>query len=154
MSAVAIQPEPERTALETARPPMRVVAGGGKLYTGGVPGNKGGYGKPSEFARACREAFTDAQLIRVAVRIAIGDVLEQIDTAKNGEPIYGATKNSDRLRAIEWLSNRGWGLAKQSLEVSGAITTGPITEAERRARIRAILLQALERIPEAEVVSG
>lgn len=156
MTAVAVRPEESPSAEPTARPALVPQRNGGALFAGGVIGNVGGRGgsKPAEFVRACREAVTDNQLLRVLVRIAIGDIHERIDTAKDGTPIYGETKNSDRIRAIELLVNRGFGLPTQAVEVTGAVLTGPITEQERRARIRELLLNALERIEPADVIEA
>lgn len=162
MTAVAVKKPDEETGKRTAWDRFVVSPNGGAPLpvgahpgnTGGKPGRSGGYNR-SALALAARQIFDRFQLLEVAARIAIGDIWEQIDTDKEtGEPIYGATKNSDRIRAIEYITNRAWGLPTQAVEVTGAVLTGPITEQERRARIRELLLNALERIEPADVVEG
>lgn len=134
MTAVAVRPEEGELA---EKPPLVPQRNGGALFAGGVKGHRGGTGTtPHEFARLCRHAVLDNELIKVVVRIALQSPSE-----------------NTQLRAVELLWNRGFGLPTQAIEVSGAFT-GPITEQERRARIRELLLNALERIEPADMVEA
>jgi hypothetical protein len=69
------------------------------------------------FQAACRDEFDRIHAVRLAGKIACGDILEHVGDDTEGRPVYGETKNADRLRAIEWLANRAWGMPRQSVEV-------------------------------------
>ena len=99
--------------------PQRDKAG---RLTGGNPGNSGGKrgrsGRPPDaFRELCRQALENADGMEVIKRMISGDIKEPLGRTKMGEPIYGETKNSDRLRAIEWLANYAEGKAPQTIEV-------------------------------------
>lgn len=52
-------------------------------------------------------------------RIVSGDILEEIGKTKAGEPIYGETRNADRLGAIKFLAAEAFGTPTQRVEVTG-----------------------------------
>lgn len=116
------------TAAETA---VGLVpqAHGGALRRGGVPGQRGGSGRPSSgWKRALRGALRSAKGLEVLKRIVSGDILEQLGTKRAGEPIYGTTKNSDRIRAIEFLAEHGHGLPTQHVETDTQLTIRIVRE--------------------------
>lgn len=91
---------------------------GGALRHGGT--NAGGPGRPSDlFRERCRASLERAKALEVAESIISGDILEEIGKDDAGKPIYGATKNGDRIKAMEFLAKNGHGSPPQSLELSG-----------------------------------
>ena len=64
---------------------------------------------------ACEKALRDSKALVVLRRMICGDIQEVIGTTKDGDPIYGETKNSDRLRAIEMLAHYTYGKPVQPL---------------------------------------
>src|SRR5262245_54305688 len=74
---------------------------GGALRNGGT--NRGGHGAVKlEWREKCRQALVDSKGMDVVLGIISGDIFERIGTDKQtGKPIYGETKNRDRLGAIE-----------------------------------------------------
>lgn len=69
---------------------------GPKKGTGGRPTNK--------WREACRQALVDAEGLSVVKGIISGDIYEEIAKDRDGNPIYGETKNSDRLGAVKFLT--------------------------------------------------
>ena len=69
------------------------------------------------FREACAHEFSRIKAITLAGKIACGDILEHVGDDTEGRPVYGETKNADRLRAIEWLANRAFGMPRQSVEI-------------------------------------
>jgi len=80
--------------------------GGGKLQTGN-PGNRGGGRQANEFLQACRDA------------------LDRLDAARIAESIATNPRKAprDRLAALTWLADRGYGKPVQPLSGEGG---GPI----------------------------
>lgn len=60
------------------------------------------------------------KVLDVAGEIIAGDILEEIGKDRNGEPIYGQTKNSDRLAAIKFLTEHGEGPPTQKVELDAS----------------------------------
>jgi len=95
-----------KTATKTAKPSPR---NGNVLPLGNHPGNTGGKKgrsgrKPLEITIAAQHAVTDHDLIGMAVRIAMK-----------------ASRDSDRLAAIRFLVERGWGQSAQVVEHTGEV---------------------------------
>lgn len=60
-------------------------------------------------------ALTNARALKVVEKIISGDILEEIGTTDDGKPIYGATKNRDRLEATRFLAGYAFGQPVQHL---------------------------------------
>lgn len=91
----------------------------------GNPGNVGGTGRPSNAWRLrLRTVLEEAGSSEVIKRIISGDIYEALMATKQGEVVYGPTKNRDRLAAIELASRIGYGLPAPgaSAEEEGAVT--------------------------------
>jgi len=91
----------------------------------GNPGNQGGTGRPSNAWRLrLRTVLEEAGSSEVIKRIISGDIYEPLMATKQGEIVYGPTKNRDRLAAIELASRIGYGLpaAGGSVEEDDAVT--------------------------------
>ena len=58
-------------------------------------------------------ALTNARALSVVEKIISGDILEEIGTTEKGDPIYGATKNRDRLEATRFLAGYAFGQPTQ-----------------------------------------
>lgn len=109
---------------------------GGKIRAGSEPGtNRPGAGSPAKFFREmCREGLYRAKTVDTLVAIISGDIHERIGTDKDtGEPIYGETKNSDRIKAAAFLTQYAYGLPKATIEVDdkrkGSMTPMELVEA-------------------------
>lgn len=89
-----------KTAKKSAPPKRKPAHGKGKLYTGGVPGNKGGGRPPDEFKAKMRELASH------------DEVLEYLASCLRGD--QGGTV---AVSAHKHISERGYG--KVPLEVSG-----------------------------------
>jgi hypothetical protein len=77
---------------------------GGALLSGGVPGNKGGTGRPpDEFKARMRELVTRAE------------VEQELET------VLGTRDHPQWLGALKYATEHGYGKPKESLEVSGKI---------------------------------
>lgn len=87
-------------------PTKRVPSHGkGKLLTGGMPGNKGGTGRPPDaFKALCQELASGAK------------------TIDNVKTILGDPDHPQFLPALRWATEHGYGKAKDSVEVSGGVT--------------------------------
>lgn len=71
--------------------------------SGGKPGRSGR--KPNKWVEDCEKALSQANAPEVLQSIIAGDIMEHIgNDRKTGEPIYGETKNSDRIGAIKFLA--------------------------------------------------
>lgn len=90
---------------------------GGKLYAGGVPGNKGGGRKPSAFLAAMKTALERGKAGVVVEKIISGDILEALGTDKEGNAIVGETRNADRLKAIEFAASYAEGKPAQPVDL-------------------------------------
>ena len=78
----------------------------------GNPGGGGGRHRRDWIAE-CHQALKSARALDVLKTIISGDILEQLGTTKKGKPIYGQTRNADRLRAIEFLAHYAFGKPAQ-----------------------------------------
>lgn len=79
---------------------------GGALKRGGAQGttNKGGPGRPKDaFRQACRDSFNRIEGLKIVEHIAEGTIDD--------------VKPQDRLRAVEFLKNNGWGVAPLVVEL-------------------------------------
>lgn len=115
-----------KTATKTANVPALIPQPGGRgaLYAGGVPGNKGGGRQSSAFLAALHDIPARARIPEVVEGIISGDIRELLGKNADGEPIVGETRNSDRIRAIEYVTDRVLGKVPQSVEVT---TPQPLT---------------------------
>ncbi len=124
-------PSQKNTAANTAStmPGSR----GGTLKRGN-PGNKGGGRKPAIWKAQCEAALREAKAIPVLKEIISGDIFERIGTdAKTGKPIYGETKNSDRLGAVKFLASYAHGEPAQSVALEGELVIRIVDEGKRHA---------------------
>lgn len=105
--------------------------GRGAIRHGSTKGNTPGAGSPAKFFREmCREGLYRAKTVDTLVAIISGDIHERIGTDKDtGEPIYGETKNSDRIKAAAFLTQYAYGLPKATIEVDDK-RKGSMTPAE------------------------
>ena len=117
---------------------------GGALQRGN-PGKKTGGRPPDEWRLACEQAFEDGKGLDVVLGIMSGDILDFLGRdKKTGEPIYGPTKNRDRLGAASWLWEQFMGKAPQKIEVS---QSGVGTGADVLARVLEALPGLLSAVP-------
>lgn len=107
-----------KTAGKTTAPSKRPQPHGGALLTGGVPGNKGGTGRPpSELRAQLRGSF--AERVKVLEQFADGSMplRERCPKCGHEEPASLATalpvEPSDRLRALDMLAKYGLGTLKE-----------------------------------------
>ena len=92
-----------KTAAKSADPKLVVQEHGGALLTGGVPGNRGGTGRPPDaFTAMCRE-LASSQTVELNVRA----ILEN-----PAHPAY--------LGALKWASEHGYGKPKQEHELTAS----------------------------------
>jgi hypothetical protein len=83
-------------------------------HPGNTGGKKGRSGrKPWAFRDEMRQALEAGEAGKVVQRIISGDILEEIAQDDEGEPIYGDTKNADRLKAIQLAASYAEGLPVQ-----------------------------------------
>lgn len=89
--------------------------------TPGNPGNSGGKPgrsgrKPSKWIEDCEKALEGSNAPEVLKAIIAGDIQEHIgDDRKTGEPIYGETRNTDRIGAIKFLASYVHGEPEQKI---------------------------------------
>lgn len=93
---------------------------GGTLKVGN-DNNKGGGRTIKEWRDRCRSGIYEGRCVDVMVKILSGDIMEQIDTDDEGKPIYGQTKNRDRIEAAKFLAGYAYGAPKQTLGIEGAV---------------------------------
>lgn len=86
-------------------------------HGGGKKGRSGR--KPAAWKQACEAALIKAKAPEVLARIISGDILEELGRTKDGQPIYGETKNSDRIGAIKFAAAEAYGTPTQRVEVTG-----------------------------------
>ncbi len=107
--------------------------GRGALNSGGTIGNKGGGRKPAIWKELCATALKEAKAIPVLKEIISGDILERIGTnPKTGDPIYGETRNSDRLGAVKFLASYAHGEPAQSVALEGELVIRIVAEGKPR----------------------
>ena len=91
---------------------------------GGKPGNKGG-GRPPDWLKAkCQNIVDKRNLYEWLGEVAAGDLVEQkvvFDNKNKPKKVKCPAEIRDRIKAIEMLSDRGYGKALQSIEHSGQI---------------------------------
>lgn len=87
----------------------------GKPFVKGQSGNPGG--RPKSFSEAVREVCDELKLARVALDIALGEQF----TASNmfGKDIKVRPKIAERLEALKFLRDTGWGRPAVAVTVSG-----------------------------------
>jgi hypothetical protein len=112
----------DKTGFKTAKSPK----GGAELPLGAHPGNTGGKKgrsgrKPAAWKEACEKALQDANALPVLQEIISGDIMEEVGRDRKGEPIYGDTKNSDRIGAVKFLAAYAYGQPKEDLNVGGKV---------------------------------
>lgn len=102
-----------KTAGKSAGPDLVPQPHGGALLSGGVPGNKGGTGRPpSAIRRELRETFAD--LISHLQRIAAGEVVEKVVMPGGEETeIMRSASVADRIRAMDLLAKYGLGTKQE-----------------------------------------
>lgn len=77
-------------------------------------------GRPPDWFRdQCRVALEEARGVEFARDVLAGKEFPQLATGE-GEVIPLPPALKDRLKALEWLADRGWGKANQTMEVTGA----------------------------------
>jgi hypothetical protein len=118
---------------------MRSPKSGAVVPTGAHPGNTGG--KPGRSGRrpfaitlAAQTIVDQFRLLEVAKDIAVGDIWEEW-TNKEGGRISSPTKNSDRLAAIKFLVERGYGSAPQHVTLANDAerpVTSPLDDLTRQ----------------------
>lgn len=82
-------------------------------------GKKGRSGrKPAKWHEACAQALKDAKAIPVLQEMISGDIKEQVGVDRKGKPIYGETRNSDRLGAVKFLAGYAHGEPVQPIEAT------------------------------------
>lgn len=92
--------------------------GAGALRHGSTPGNKPGKGRPANWWREmCADGLYRARTVETMVGIISGDIAEVY--YQDGVPVYGETKNSDRIKAAAFLAGYAFGQPKATLEVQG-----------------------------------
>lgn len=101
--------------------PMRPGPRGGMLRRGN-PGSRSGGRHRDEWKEECVAALKKCKGLDVLQRIISGDIREIVAQGDSG-PIWGETKNSDRLKAVEMLAHYAYGKPVQP--VSGE-DGGPI----------------------------
>ena len=113
------KPDPALNATEGQR---RLGGVTGKGFMPGRSGNPNGLnGRQKGLAALVRESTDDGQLlVRLMLRIARGGKFKTSLTA-NGKvrELLVRPSISDRIEAIKWLSDRGWGKARDIVEVEG-----------------------------------
>ena len=100
---------------------------GGALRLGGKKGNKGGGRKPNWFKAELERILDESKAVQVVGKIISGDILEKIGVDDDGTPIYGETRNADRLAAIKFASEHVVGKPVEHIQVEDItirVTTG------------------------------
>jgi hypothetical protein len=90
---------------------------GNKIAPGGAREGAGRH--PDWFREQCRIALSDAKGVEFARDVLAGKEFPQLATGE-GEVIPLPPALKDRLKALEWLTDRGYGKANQTMEVTGA----------------------------------
>lgn len=65
------------------------------------------------------KALRDGKAPDVVREIMSGDILEQVGVDRKGAPIYGETRNTDRLKAIQLAASYAPGLPTQHVALTG-----------------------------------
>jgi len=111
----------KKSAGKSARPRGRPFEQGLDLRRGRGP-LKGAptAGRPPSRVRLLAQELTDRlRLVEVLAHIGAGDVYEEIGRRKDGKPIYGETRNADRINAIKVVLAYADGLPTQTIEAKG-----------------------------------
>lgn len=102
-------------------------ARGGALRWGGT--NRGGKGRVTTvWRRACVRLLGTAKALEVLREIISGGIVELVGTSRDGAPIVSATKNADRIKAIDLLVAQGYGLPTQHVEQDTQLTIRIVRE--------------------------
>lgn len=87
-------------------PPLVRVAGGGMLYRGGVPGNRGGGRPKNEFKAMCRE-LASSEDVYATVEMILANPFKF-------EALY--------IGALKWATEHGYGRANETIENNTTVT--------------------------------
>lgn len=88
-----------------------------KPYKPGENGNKGG--RPKGFAALIREKTKDGlELVELSLQVMRGELTVTRYTLE-GESYEASPSVKDRLQAMEWLADRGFGKAIETMRVEG-----------------------------------
>jgi hypothetical protein len=133
----------KKTPKKTPKRKKCVSPRSGQNLTPGNPGNTGGKKgrsgrRPTAISLAAQEIADKYSLLEVAKDIAVADIWEEW-VNKDGKPVAGPTKNSDRLAAIKLILEYGHGKPRQTVGIE------TLSEEERMDRLLAILAEARER---------
>ena len=90
---------------------------GSYIIPGGKPGNRGGGRKPNWFKAELERILDHSKAVEVVGKIISGDILEKIGVDDDGAPIYGETRNADRLAAIKFASEHVVGKPVEHIQV-------------------------------------
>lgn len=133
---------PKKAVKTPHETPMHVPEHGkGLLRVGGT--NKGGGRKTDQWRLDCQQALIDAKGMDVVKEIISGDIYEVVGTDREGAPIYGQTKNSDRLGAIKFLASYAEGQPPQTIKVEDGSLQGLETAEQATVRLLAGMVQVL-----------
>jgi hypothetical protein len=95
--------------------------GRGALLVGGNWGNRGGGRRPDWLKQRMTAALRAGKAAEVVRDIISGDIYEQIGVDRDGRPIYGTTRNADRLRAVDLAAELAGLKPKPDMQVAVAI---------------------------------
>jgi hypothetical protein len=86
--------------------------------TGAAGGKREGSGrKPDWFREACQKALEDAKGLEFMRDVAAGKEFPQLATGE-GEVLELPPPLKDRRAAVEWLADRGYGKAEQTVDMT------------------------------------
>lgn len=115
---------PPKSNRDSNVPRGRPFAKGNKLAPGGPRPNSGR--PPDWFRQQCQKAIEEARGVEFARDVLAGKDFPQLATGE-GEVIPLPPPLKERLKALEWLTNRGYGMPNQPLEVTD-VNERPSTE--------------------------
>lgn len=91
----------------------------GRPFPKGKSGNP--TGRPPGFGHRIRELTSDGEeLVSIALSVARGQLSILTPFGKDADMVEVLPDHKERLAAIAWLADRGWGKAEQPVELSGA----------------------------------
>jgi len=110
-------------ANEVERPPLVApVHGNGKLYRGGIPGHRGGSGRPADKVRRALLSLGKAGIANVLKPLIAGTPIRVLD--KDGHVVEISPDPTHQLRAIEIALRYGLGTAdKVNVDAATRIET-------------------------------